>query len=495
MNNCLITKFLNKKFKGLNAFRYVDQDVSITYADTLARCEQYHYALRKMGVSKGDYVVLSVSYEHDWFAGIVALASLGAIVVPLNNGITKFELGRLSKKIPIRYCISSFDFISKNHQSLIQTNDLEGILSIDERIEDEVSAPLLPFLNYLNQWEGKREKIKLPKPNQIISCHFTYKGFGVPLGVHHTYDDFCESVKSCQPIFNFKVGHRLLTLLPCYPVFGLVTNLLYPLAYGCELIIQDKRVSNILKAIENYQIDHVNIVPALAEKMIFEGMRARRNFDYSKMCFVSGGSHLSSELYDRFKHAFNIAPVQGYGLTETLPVLTNTPDSNVKGVLGKVMRPGVNVRVLDKHGNDVPTGKAGEICIKGQGVIKEYVGGEQYRDFLFRNGWLRTGDLGTIDSDENIIFLGRRLPFTKILANMVDFREIEDLVREVVGVKTSKSYIVVDRGRKKIFLSLFVSRDFHSNKDEILSLCKERLSPYKVPSVVKIFKSSYRESI
>ncbi|TNE95570.1 MAG: long-chain fatty acid--CoA ligase [Deltaproteobacteria bacterium] len=491
---CLISEFLAKEFRNLVAFRYVDQDVSISYEDSISRAEQIHYALKKMGVSKGDYVLLSAKYEHDWFASLVALASVGAIAVPVTNSITRYELSRIGRRIPIKYSLSDTEFIFRVHQSLVQTSELDGVLSLDV-IEDEIPVPLLPHFKMLTEWGGKRDKLKVPKPHQKMTCHFTYKGFGIPLGVIHTYDDFCQSVASCQPIFNFKKGHRLLTLLPCYPVFGLVTNLLYPLAYGCELIIQDKKVSNILKAIENYKIDHVNLVPALAEKMNFEALKARREFDLSHICFVSGGSHLSEELYERFEHTFNVAPLQGYGLTETLPVLTNFPDDNVKGTLGKMMRPGVSVKILDRHGKDVPVGKAGEICIKGQGVITSYIGGENFREQLFRGEWLRTGDIGTVDEQGNIRFLGRRLPFTKILANMVDFREIENLVSEVTGVKSSKGYIVVDRGRKKIFLSLFVTRDFQSSKEDILDLCKERLSPYKVPSVVKIYQSSYRESM
>ncbi len=494
MKKCLISEFMNKDYKNLTAFRYVDQDVSISYDESVARAEQIHYALKKMGVSKGDYVLLSAKFEHDWFAGFIALASIGAIAVPVNNGITRYELSQIGKRIPIKYSMSDTEFIFRVHQSLIQTSELDGVLSLDV-IEEEVPVPLLPHYKMLEEWNGKRDRLRVPKPNQKITCHFTYKGFGVPLGVLHTYEDFCLSVASCQPIFKFKKNHRLLTLLPCYPVFGLVTNLLYPLAYGCELIIQDKKVSNILKAIENYKINHVNLVPALAEKMNFEALKARREFDLSDICFVSGGSHLSEELYERFEHTFNVAPIQGYGLTETLPVLTNFPDDNVKGTLGKVMRKDVSVRILDRFGKDVPIGKAGEICIKGQGVITNYIGGENFKEQLFRGEWLRTGDIGSIDKDGHIRFLGRRLPFTKVLANMVDFREIEALVGEVTGVKTSKGYIVMDRGRKKIFLSLFVTRDFQSSREEIMELCKERLSPYKVPSMVKIYQSSYRESL
>jgi long-chain acyl-CoA synthetase len=490
---CLISEFMNREYRNLTAFRYVDQDVCITYEESILRAERILHALKKMGVTRGDYVLLSMKFEHDWFASLIAMASIGAIAVPVNNGITRYELSRIGHRIPIKFSLSDTEFIFRVHQSLVQNSELEGVLSLDV-VEEDVPVPLLPLYKMIDEWEGKRDRLRVPKPGQKMTCHFTYKGFGVPLGVLHTYDDFCQSVASCQPIFKFQKGHRLLTLLPCYSVFGLVTNLLYPLAYGCELIIQDKKVSNILKAIENYKIDHVNFVPALAEKMNFEALKARRDFDLSHMCFVSGGSHLSEELYERFEHTFNIAPIQGYGLTETLPVLTNFPDDNVKGTIGKVMRKDVSVRILDRHGKDVPFGKAGEICIKGQGVITDYIGGENYREQLFRGEWLRTGDIGSIDKEGNITFLGRRLPFTKVLANMVDFREIESLVAEITGVKSSKGYIVMDRGRKKVFLSLFVTRDFQSSREEILDLCKERLSPYKVPSVVKIYQSSYRES-
>ena len=127
-------------------------------------------------------------------------------------------------------------------------------------------------------------------------------------------------------------------------------------------------------------------------------------------------------------------------------------------------------------------------------MITQYIGDENFREQLFRGEWLRTGDIGSFDKQGNITFLGRRLAFTKILANMVDFREIESLVSEIKGVKSSKGYIVVDRGRKKVFLSIFVTRDFQLSREEIFELYKDRLSPYKVPSVIKIYQSSYRES-
>lgn len=246
MEGSLITQLMRKEFRRRPAFRYVDSDVTITYGDAIIRAEKFHWALKKQGVNKGDYVIVSMENEHDWLAAILSLASIGAVIVPVNHGITRFELARICKRVPIKYTLSDYDFILQNSQCLVQMNDLEAVITIDQNSE-ELSVSLLPIHSLIDQWGDKREKLRVPRPTQTISCHFTFKGFGVPLGVLHTYDDFCKAVESCQPIFNFKTGHRLLILLPCYPVFGLVTNLLYPLAYGCELVIQEKKVSNILK--------------------------------------------------------------------------------------------------------------------------------------------------------------------------------------------------------------------------------------------------------
>ena len=148
---CLISEFLAKEFRNLVAFRYVDQDVSISYEDSISRAEQIHYALKKMGVSKGDYVLLSAKYEHDWFASLVALASVGAIAVPVTNSITRYELSRIGRRIPIKYSLSDTEFIFRVHQSLVQTSELDGVLSLDV-IEDEIPVPLLPHFKMLTEW-------------------------------------------------------------------------------------------------------------------------------------------------------------------------------------------------------------------------------------------------------------------------------------------------------------------------------------------------------
>jgi acyl-CoA synthetase (AMP-forming)/AMP-acid ligase II len=112
---------------------------------------------------------------------------------------------------------------------------------------------------------------------------------------------------------------------------------------------------------------------------------------------------------------------------------------------------------------------------------------------LFRNGWLRTGDIGYLDEAGHVVFVGRRLNFTKISGNMVDLKEIEDLVKGLQGVKSARSYVFNEKGREKLSLSIFVTRDFAYTRKEILELCRQNLSGPKIPSQLKIFKSSYDE--
>jgi long-chain acyl-CoA synthetase len=492
MSYCILSHLFRYEIRKRAAISFIDRAQTFTYEDLIKRAQSTIIFLRRRGVKKGDYVLLSFESEDDFIINFLSLMSLGAISVPVNPSITESELDKISKLVKFRFSLSSYSFLLTHSKSLSKISSFEGVLTTDEGPQ-EIPQTLF-FLHSKVELSEEREDIQIPSAKQIMTCHFTLKGLGHPLGVEHSYEDYCSAVESCENIFHFYPGRRLLTLLPCYPVFGLVTNLLFPLTRGCELIIQDKRLSGILKAIEAYKIDHLNVVPVLMEKMLLEATKKDQSTDLSKLCIVAGGSYVSSELHNQFYKTFKLEPLQGYGLTETLPILTNRPGTSRPGTLGTLMRPQVELKLFDAKGIEVPQGKAGEICLRGQGIISHYIGeDEQFRDNFFRNGWLRTGDLGLLDEEGHVVFIGRRMSFTKVLGNMVDLKEIEDTVREVPGVKNARSYISMDRGREKLSLSIFVTRDFSQTRKELTEFLRTKLSTYKIPSLIKIYKSSYDE--
>ena len=157
------------------------------------------------------------------------------------------------------------------------------------------------------------------------------------------------------------------------------------------------------------------------------------------------------------------------------------------------MRPEVELKILDARGYEVPYGKAGEICLRGPGVITKYLGDESVQKHLFRSGWLRTGDIGYFDDEGHVIFMGRRLNFTKISGNMVDLKEVEDLALKLHGVKSSRAHVLMEGGREKLALALFVAPDFSVSRKDIFEHFRKHLSHYKIPSQLKIYKNSYHE--
>lgn len=491
MNTCFISKIFDEKLSNHTAFNYVDRSYRTSYKDLREEVGKQQMFLKSKGVKPGDYVAVAFDSEEKILVIFLSLMSIGAIMVPLNPHLTNDELEKILRILSIKFFYTSDDFILEHSTPLKNNSQINALFTLND--------PVNLFPNELNMIHFSFKEVagsidyNFPNPSQIVSCHFTMKGFGGPLGVEHTYDDYCQSLQSCDDIFNFEQDKKVLGLLPCYPIFGLVTNLLYPLTKGCEIIIQDKKLKNLLKAISEYKITHVNLVPAIIEKLLLEAQKVSTLIDLSHVCFVTGGSYLTPDLYFEFSKTFNSRPVQGYGLTETLVILTNTPKDPRPGTLGKLMRPGVEMQLFDAKGFQVPKGKAGEICFRGQGIIKKYIGSGDHREQLFRSGWLRTGDIAYESEDGHITYLGRRLNFTKIQANMVDLKEIEETAKELNGIKLSRSYVTNDKGREKLCLALFVSKDFSMGKKEISDFYRSKLSAYKVPSIIKIFKNNLGE--
>jgi long-chain acyl-CoA synthetase len=142
----------------------------------------------------------------------------------------------------------------------------------------------------------------------------------------------------------------------------------------------------------------------LYDKLIFS--KIRENFGGKLEFFIGGGAALDIEL-QRFFYAIGIPMFQGYGLTEASPVIsTNTPDVHKLGTSGTVL-PGIEVQIRDDAGNNVETGKQGEICVRGENVMAGYWKNDKATKQTLKDGWLYTGDIGYMDEDGYLYVLGR----------------------------------------------------------------------------------------
>ncbi|MGQ9629199.1 MAG: AMP-dependent synthetase/ligase [bacterium] len=142
----------------------------------------------------------------------------------------------------------------------------------------------------------------------------------------------------------------------------------------------------------------------LVDKLVFS--KVREGFGGRLEYFVGGGAYLDLEM-QRFFYAIGIPVYQGYGLTEASPIVSaNTPQVHKLGTSGRVM-PGLEIRIVDEEGRDLPKGHRGEIVVRGNNVMKGYWKNEKATAEALRDGWLFTGDLGYLDEDDFLSVLGR----------------------------------------------------------------------------------------
>ncbi|APF20849.1 AMP-dependent synthetase and ligase [Caldithrix abyssi DSM 13497] len=143
---------------------------------------------------------------------------------------------------------------------------------------------------------------------------------------------------------------------------------------------------------------------ALYDKVLFR--KIRDSFGGRLQFFIGGGALLDIEM-QRFFYAIGIPMFQGYGLTEAAPVISsNKPHEHKLGTSGKVLK-GMEVKIVDERGNELPTGQRGEICVKGENVMVGYWKNPTATENALRDGWLHTGDLGYLDEEGYLYVLGR----------------------------------------------------------------------------------------
>jgi long-chain acyl-CoA synthetase len=459
----------------------------LTYRELKELMERFRSVFDQLGVQDGDRVLLLLPSGPELIASVYALASLSAIAVPVNPRMTAYEIEPILRDAtPIAVVFHE----SRALRILRNIGPLRFAL---------VTAPLPPNvdthgikLTYLDAITSWPSQLAAPDGETVVSCHFTYKGLGYPLGALHTYANYTHCIQALIGRYATTGNVVHLLGLPIYPVYSLLAAVMAPLAIGARLLIIHKIAkADLLDLLVRHQVRVVCMVPMLFAPLV---MGAEANPEMKKklhpdLVLSSGGTHLSEELTHAVIAALGIEPYQGYGLTETLPVVANHADRNLPGSLGVPLSDRIHIRIVDADGNEVPNGRFGEITVSGPTLMSGFIKRPKETAQFMRDGWFHTGDLGHIDSDGFLHFHGRSGPFTKVMAQMVDLVEIEQLLRSHPEVSDAK--VTVTSGQltgERLSVSVITKADATLDTNGVIEFCKAHLSPHKVPRKVMLYR-------
>lgn len=286
-------------------------------------------------------------------------------------------------------------------------------------------------------------------------------------------------------------------ILPMSHIVGpVVCNELAQRGYTLVIFDQINPVT-ILEGIQKYRINVFESVPIVFQLLL--GVKNLASYDTSSMKLAAMmGTSIPLPLLRAFQAAQpHIKVYQGYGLTETSPMITLVEPDKAEAKIGSIGRavPGVEVKIVDENGKEVPVGEAGEIITRGPHVMKGYFRRPDATAERIRNGWLYTGDVGKLDADGYYYHLGRRDDLIITGGLNVYPAEVENLIYTYPGVQETIVFAIPDPKRGQVIGAAVVPRPgSRIVEKELLAYLRGNLANFKVPDRIVIRESLPRTS-
>jgi long-chain acyl-CoA synthetase len=325
-------------------------------------------------------------------------------------------------------------------------------------------------------------------PDDIACLQYTGGTTGVSKGAMLSHRNIIMNMaQTMEMISGVKKGEEVaLTALPMYHIFAFTVNLVgfYWLGARNILIPNPRPLSNLKRAFENYKITWMSGVNTL-----FNGLSNEIWFLDSPpkhLKFASaGGMALQKAVAERWEEITGKPVLEGYGLTESSPVITFNPLGRTRSNSIGVPVPSTDVACLDGSGKPVPQGQPGELAARGPQVMLGYWNRPEETEKTIRDGWLLTGDIATMDADGYFRIVDRKKDMVLVSGFNVYPNEIEDCLAAHPGIVESAVIGVPDGASGEAVKAYIVSRDPALSVDDVRAYCKLHLTGYKVPKLVE----------
>ena len=509
----------------ISALRYPDKLALIfmgrtwTYAQLLKAAEHIAAALLKMGVQKGDRVVLNMQNCPQLVITHFAILRLDAVVVPVNPMNRMEELKHYILDPDAKVAVTTADLAQElaaasdslpadlrlKHLLVTQFADVFDADTVgpDEMPEAWRSWMLtpqsLPKLDggHVHAWaEAIQTRGSLPDvtatPEDLAVLPYTSGTTGLPKGCMHTHGTVMHNAISSGLWSNGTAENKCLGVVPMFHITGMVSVMHATLFLGATLVLMPRWDRDLAgRLISKWKISHWTNIPTMVIDLL--GSPNLAQFDLSSLQNIGGGGAAMPEaVAQRLLDQFNLRYIEGYGLTETAaPSHTNPPDAPKKQCLG-IPFMSVDARVVDPETlKELPQGESGEIVISGPQVFKGYWKRPEATASAFfeheGKSFFRSGDMGRID-EEGYFFMTDRL---KRMINASGFKvwpaEVEALMFKHPAIQEACIISTKDAYRGESVKAVVVLRSSHKgqvSEQDIIDWCRDTMAVYKVPRVV-----------
>ncbi len=448
-------------------------DAVLTYADLLATARRTATLFASKGIEPGDRVGLQLpnvpAYPVSFFGALLA----GAVVVPMNPLLKAREVEYYVKDSGAKVVVALEGMADAATEAARATG-------IELLVVGPLGAPDLP--------DTQAEDVERADDDTAVIL-YTSGTTGQPKGAELTHRNMATNcATSAETLFEITPDDVIMGCLPLFHVFGLTCGLNASVRSGsCLTLIPRFDGGKALEVIGRDKVTIFEGVPTMYNAMLNHPDRDQADLSTLRAC-ASGGSAMPAEVMKGFEKAFDAIILEGYGLSETSPVSCfNHPDRERKpGTIGFPVR-GMEQRIVDDEGKDVPDGEVGEIAIRGEGLMKGYWGRPDATKEAIPDGWFRSGDLATKDADGYYTIVDRKKEMIIRGGYNVYPREIEEALYEHPAVAEAAVIgMPDDEWGEEIGAAVALKSGQSAEPDELREHVKERLAAYKYPRRVWI---------
>ena len=480
----------------MNLAHIIDQHVNQQPADRVAlisRSRPTTYgALREqvahlrgglvgLGVEPGDRVVLLCGNGRYFVLAYLATLGVGAVAVPLNPASPAPELAREIAKIGAATVV-----VEPAAAQAWNGVDRAAVPSVNTVIATE-AGNIAGSIDLASLLEGPTANIVDVEPDALAALMFTSGTAGSPRAAMLSHANLLANLEQGRSA-NVQIDETdvVYGVLPLFHIFGLNVVLGLSLIRGATVVlVQRFDPSTALDTIRERGITVVPGAPPLWLAFSHFDEAPADSFATVKLA-LTGAARMPEEAMRRLEERFGLQVCEGYGLTEASPVVTSSAGMPVKyGSVGKVLD-GIEVRLVDESGDDVVQGDSGEIWVRGPNVFRGYYDdAEQTARVLSADGWLRTGDIGTVDDDGYLYLVDRAKDLIIVSGFNVFPAEVEEVLAEHPGV-AEVGVVGVPHPHHGEAVKAFVvpKPGIHLDEDQLIEWCSDHLARYKCPSKV-----------
>ena len=460
------------------------EDKRATFGELKNRVSKRANVLLQAGVTPGDHVAILSINSMEFVETFLAVWSIGAVSIPVNWRLSAEELIYVVNHCQATFLIFQEQFTDTIEQITPSLTFVRKYLSFEPSSVPDVFDMSAALEN------ASEEPMSVQvKSDDTLIILYTSGTTGRPKGVVASHLNY---IKSCEA-FREAIGSVLLerpkTLFsgPFFHAGGMLNMLLCFFFSSPQVIMKKFDADQFLSWIETEKVERIQGVASLYN-MLLQSPNLKQ-FDLSSVRMVgSGAERMADETRNRFEEVFPGAKIfEGYGMTETCGFTTARAGEEMADKLtsvGKIIGE-IELRILDRKGNDVESGHTGEILVRGPMIMKEYYNDPEKTAQAIQNGWLFTGDIGMLDEDGYLYVMERKNDMIKTGGENVYPKEVENVLYQHPKIVEAAVFGLPDKiWGQKICAAVVLEKDSQSTKEELIDFCKERLASFKKPKEV-----------